>query len=405
MSVQLSVPASAMLRRNGGFVAIVGPVCIGHFCSHWFQYVLLPLFPLLQARYHVSYVELGALVSAFYIPSGLMQTPAGFVVDRLGAPLVLASGIGLLAVSFALMALAPPFVVLLPLAALAGLGNTVFHPSNFAILSNHIAPPLVGRAFSLHTLAGTLGYAWAPVAALGLAAAMSWQFALLVPAAIATGVAIYIATARHGLATPRSGAGGGMALATLIGALRQRPVLASFGYFMLSSLAGLGLVSALPLTLGAQFDVPAGIVAVAISASLVGSGVGTLAGGWLADVYKRHELVVVIGLTIAAAVLIAATAGPVPAPVLVGLLAVVGFATGITTPSRDMLIRAATTRTTTGRVFGFVYSGGDLGNSLTPIILGLLLDRHAVGWIIPVIVAGYAGMIGAALIAAPRRAT
>ena len=84
-------------------------------------------------------------------------------------------------------------------------------------------------------------------------------------------------------------------------------------------------------------------------------------------------------------------------------LPLAGFATGLTTPSRDMLIRAAATPSTIGRVFGLVYSGGDLGNALVAVVLGAILDHHAVMWIVPVIVAAYGGMICAALAAAPRR--
>src|ERR1700723_3507955 len=98
-AVRMSI-AIAGARPRPGFFRIVAPIVVGHFCSHWFQYLLPPLFPLLHVAYGVDYVQLGILVTAFYIPSGLVQTFAGVIVDRMSAPLVLAGGITLLACSF-----------------------------------------------------------------------------------------------------------------------------------------------------------------------------------------------------------------------------------------------------------------------------------------------------------------
>jgi len=66
-----------------------------------------------------------------------------------------------------------------------------------------------------------------------------------------------------------------------------------------------------------------------------------------------------------------------PDPAIVACVALAGFASGMTTPSRDMLVRAATPAGSTGKVFGFVYSGLDLGSAVTPPVLGWFLDRGA----------------------------
>jgi MFS family permease len=80
MSSNVAIAASV---PRPGFFRIVAPIVVGHFCSHWFQYLLPPLFPLLHVAYGVDYVQLGILVTAFYIPSGLVQTFAGLIVDRM----------------------------------------------------------------------------------------------------------------------------------------------------------------------------------------------------------------------------------------------------------------------------------------------------------------------------------
>jgi MFS family permease len=65
----------------------------------------------------------------------------------------------------------------------------------------------------------------------------------------------------------------------------------------------------------------------------------------------------------------------VPVEALAAVMGLAGFFQGATAPSRDMLVRAATPPGASGKVFGFVYSGLDLGSSLTPLAFGLLLDR------------------------------
>ena len=78
---------------------------------------------------------------------------------------------------------------------------------------------------------------------------------------------------------------------------------------------------------------------------------------------------------------------------LLTLFGLAGFAAGLTGPSRDMIIRAIATPETRGRIFGFVYSGYDLGSALVPLALAAILDRGHVGWIAPVIAASYLAMI------------
>jgi len=390
-----------------GFWSLTCLVCFAHFWSHFFQFLLPSLFPVLKAYYGVGYTELGVLATAFYLASGLAQTPAGFAVDRFGAPRVLAGGLLLLAVSFAGIAAAPPFAMLLPLMVAAGLGNSVFHPADYTILGHRIAPARVGRAFALHALSGTLGYAAAPAAMVALAGMMPWNRAILLPAALAASAAILVAVRRHALATPQSLAAAAPASAAAGTAARRGPdlsafassaVLACFAFFVLSALPSIGVTGFLSPTLAARFGTPAETAAAAVTALLAGSAFGTLAGGWLADLVRRPDRVVPAGLAAACLLILAAGQAGAPPLVLVGAFALAGFAAGLTTPSRDLIIRAAAKSGATGRVFGFVYSGYDIGSSLAPLLLGALIDHAAPAWVVPAVAAGYAGMIAAVLL-------
>ena len=149
--------APSSLRRD---VRIIGLIGTAHFFSHFFQLTLPPLFPLLKDVFGVPYVALGLAVSVFYGGSGIGQTVSGFLVDRVGALRVLMAGMGLLAGAIALAGLAPSYWFLLPVALLAGLGNSVFHPADYSILNASVDPRRIGRGYSVHAISGTSGGRW-----------------------------------------------------------------------------------------------------------------------------------------------------------------------------------------------------------------------------------------------------
>lgn len=397
-------PPDAAAPARPGFARVILPICTAHFFSHFFQFLMPPLFPLLKLSYGVSFTELGLLVTAYYGASGFAQTPAGFIVDRFGARRVLVAGLLLLAVSFALVATAPPFPLLLPLMALAGLGNSVFHPADYSMMSALVAPHRVGRAFSFHAVSATLGYAAAPVSMLALASVVPWNEAVLVPALAAGATGLYFVARRgdfdempkpHG--APESDGGG-------IGALLTAPVVACFAFFVLSALPGVGNTAFLAPALSAKFDTAIAVSATAITSLLAGTALGVLIGGWLADRTRRHTRIVVAGLLVAAALILSVTLWPVPAALLIAAFGLAGLASGTTGPSRDMVIRAAASEGRTGRVFGFVYSGYDFGSATVPLLLGAVLDHGAAGTVTPLIAAGYAAMIVAVLATGRKKA-
>ncbi len=380
--------------RTLGFVRVIAPVSVAHFCSHFFQFILPPLFPAMKAHYGVSFTELGLLVAIFYGFSGVSQAMVGVVVDRYGAARVLSGGLALLAVSFAGVALAPSYSWLLPLMALAGLGNSIFHPCDYSIMSARIEPNRVGRAFSFHALAGTAGYAAAPLTMLALATVMPWNVAILAPVLLAALTALYVAVRRGDFVTPTSsGKPAAPGERTGLGVLLHTPVIAAFVFFALGALPAIGLTAFLPSALLAQFETPLTVTAAAITAQMTCNAVGVLLGGWLADRAGRHDQVVIVGFLIAGALIYAVTTQPMPAVLLPIAFGIAGFVTGLTGPSRDMIIRAIATPETRGRIFGFVYSGYDLGSALVPLVLAAILDRGNAGWIAPMIAASYLAMI------------
>ena len=62
-----------------------------------------------------------------------------------------------------LMGFAPQLWMLYVLACLGGIGNSVYHPADYSILTGRITAARMARAYSVHTVTGTLGWAAAPI--------------------------------------------------------------------------------------------------------------------------------------------------------------------------------------------------------------------------------------------------
>jgi MFS family permease len=367
-----SAPASSF-RADA---RVIGAVGSAHALSHFFQLVLPPLFPLLRAEFGVSYATLGALLSLMYVASGVCQFGAGFAVDRFGARPVLLAGLALLAGGTLAAGLVPGIGWLFPLVVLMGIGNGVFHPADFAVLNANVSPRRLGHAYSSHGIGGSLGYALAPVISFGLASAFGWRTSLLacgaaglVAVALLATQAAALDSRKHGTAVPKHTLSGSLEL------FRQRPILLCFAYFCVLTIATIGITTFLGTSINAAYGLPLAIAATAITAYLLGNVGGVLAGGFLAARTARHDRVAATGLAVGAVlILLLALFAPL-ATWAIPLLALTGFALGATGPSRDMIVRAATPKGASGRVYGFVYSGLDLGSALSPVALGAILDH------------------------------
>ncbi|MCS6879300.1 MAG: MFS transporter [Geminicoccaceae bacterium] len=367
-------------RGASSDLEVIGLVGLAHLGSHFFHLVLPPLFPALREAFAVSWTELGLLMTVFFVASGLAQTPAGFLVDRIGAVRVLAGGLALLGAGALLAASAPSFVLLFPAAALLGLGNSVFHPADYAILGHRVAPARMARAFSVHTIGGTIGWAVAPVAMAALSTAFGWRSALLLAASLGLGLSLLILARRGELETPSRRerlAADGRPEASALAVLASRPVLLCFLFFALQSTGVIALQGFMPLALGKLWSTELVLAATTVTAFMVGSALGTAAGGVLADRRPNREGIIAFGLGLAALAVLVPGHLALPLPLLWAVVGLAGALHGATTPSRDLLARAAAPPGATGRVFGFVYSGLDLGATVAPAIAGHLMDAEA----------------------------
>ncbi len=365
-------------RRDVGVIALVAA---GHGCSHFYQLVLPPLFPFITRSLGIGYEEAGLIVTFFYATSGLAQTPSGFLVDRFGARRVLLGGLALAATSVALMSLIPSFWAAIPLVILAGFGNSVFHPADYSILSHTVSKSRMARAYGVHTLSGNIGWAAAPLIMPALAIFLGWREALAV-AGVAGWCIVLLLWSQSGILVSgdaariaRSAAATRALGTSTLGLLASMPILLCFGYFVLLSVSLTGNQTFMPAALNQLYGTSIPTANIALSAYLLLGSLGVLIGGIAADRTHRHDGIVAAGLLGAATIMLVIGFVPLPDPAIVCAVALAGFASGMTTPSRDMLVRGATPAGATGKVFGFVYSGLDLGAAVTPPVLGFFLDR------------------------------
>jgi MFS family permease len=352
----------------------IGLVAAAHAVSHFFQLVLAPLFPLMSQELGVSYSTLGVVMMLFFAVSAVLQPLAGFLVDRAGARGVLLGGVGLMTLGALTMSLAGSAPLLALGAVIMGIGNSVFHPADFSILNGRVSQPNLGYAFSAHGVAGQLGFAVAPVFSAAVAALYGWHAALLASAGIGALVLIVLLAYSHLLHVaqpPRRR----QPLAADARVLRSFPVLVCFAFFAIWGASYVGLSSFGIAAMQMQFGLSTALAASAISAYMLGNAGGMLAGGVVAAKLPRHDLIAVGGLLVAALCVLPVAAGAVSGVALPAMLALTGFSAGVTYPSRDLIVRAATPPGAAGRVYGFVYSGLDVGSLTMPVFYGMLIDH------------------------------
>ncbi|MSQ60803.1 MAG: MFS transporter [Betaproteobacteria bacterium] len=372
------------LAARGTDTQVIALVGIAHGTSHFFHLILAPLFPWLKDAFGLSYSELGFLMTVFFVVSGIGQALGGFVVDRKGALPVLMAGVLCLALSALGLAASQSYLSLLIFAGVAGLGNSVFHPADFTLLNQRVSAPRLGHAFSMHGVMGTAGWAAAPIFLAGLGTLFHWRVALLAAAALAIVVLMLLVAYRDVLqpvppAKPAAKAEGTPGLS--LGFLSLPSVWMIFGFFFVTAIALGGIQVFAPSALKEIYGITAATASMSITVYMSASAAGLLSGGFLAARTQHHENIVAGALAASGVLAMLLSTGWFNTGVVIFVLALIGFGNGIAGPSRDLMVRAAAPRGATGRVYGVVYSGLDVGLAIAPLMFGAMMDAHHTGWL------------------------
>jgi MFS family permease len=340
--------------------------------------LLAPLFPWLKDAFNASYTELGFLMTLFFVVSCTVQAVSGFLVDRFGPRPILFAGLALLAVSAFGYALSRGYWTMAFFSVLAGVGNGVFHPVNYTLLNRKVSAPRLGHAYSFHGITGSLGWALAPAMLVPLAIAFSWRIALMAAGTLALVVLAVMWLNRNRLSLP-AGIAPHAAAGSVEGNfafLRIPAVWMCFGFFFFYAVVLSAIQAFAPEAARQLHGVPVALAAMCLTVYMVCSAGGMVFGGFLASDPARCERVVGMGFGVAAVIALTIGLAPLPALAVPALFGAMGFASGIAGPSRDLLVKRSTPENATGRVYGIVYSGLDIGQAISPLVFGALMDQQ-----------------------------
>ena len=372
---------AAAPRALPGQRTVVSLISAGHCYSHLSSIAVAPLFPALREAFDVSYVALGALMTVFSIATSIAQIPVGLMVDRYGGRPVLVIGLVLLGGSLALAGGADAYWQVVALFAVAGLGNSVFHPADLSILARRVDRAWLGRTVSLHSFVGYVGWAIAPVSIAGLNAAFGWRGALLGAGIAGLAVAALIQWRRTAFDDEPGDEPAGEAaraerfdIRTRLMAMTDGPMIRIFLFFMFTSMTIGGLAGFLAIAMMELFGADLAGGNLSLTVFMVTMAGAVLFGGVVADRTSAHDRLAswtVAGGAAALALLAFGFGG-----FLVGLatIAASGFLLGVSSPSRDLIVRARAPAESLGLAFGFTSTGLSIGFALGPIAVGGLMD-------------------------------
>jgi MFS transporter, FSR family, fosmidomycin resistance protein len=411
-----STPAGVSARDDFTVIGLVG---LAHGTSHFFHMLLPPLFPVFIRDFGLSWSQLGLLVTTFFVISGIGQATAGFVVDRIGARPVLLSALGFFVAAALVAASAQGYAGLMLAAVLAGIGNSPFHPADFTILNKRVSAPRLGHAFSVHGITGNLGWAVAPVLLIGVSELTGqWRAAYLVAALWALAVLVLLVVKREAIddrrgqwahekaAAGKTGASAAPAPANEhpMAFLKLPSVWLCFSFFFWSTAALAAIQSFASPALSELYGLPLSATAFVVTGFMLCGAAGMVVGGFVVARVKQLERTIAMAMCAAALLLLLVASGLLPGWAAAATAALAGFGTGLAGPSRDMLIKRAAPPGATGRVYGTVYSGLDVGFALAAPVFGWLMDHgHASGVFGGAAAALLMGVASAGLVAATTR--
>ena len=369
------------LSGRAGDVRVIGLISLAHGSSHFFHLILPPMFPWLRDAFALSYAELGLLMSVFFVVSCIAQAGSGFLVDRIGARPVLFGGVGLLVLAALIYCQSNGYAMLLLGAVIAGCGNGIFHPVDYTLINHKVSLPNLPYAYSMHGVAGYLGWAAAPAFMVGIAQLADWRVAFMLAGVLEALILLVLwlnknqlidnVKERHASAQAANSEG---APESSFAFLRLPAVWLCWAFFFFSMASTSSLQSFAPSALFGIYEIPLNVGSYYITLLALGSAGGVLFGGYLAAKLRAPERIVSTCLSITVAMCLLLATGITSIDLIPIIFFALGFGYGVVAPSRDLLVKKVTPQGVAGRVYGIVYSGIDLGAAVGPFIFGFFMD-------------------------------
>ncbi len=372
-SEPIGLPASPGVGRDAKVITLISAA---HFTSHMHFMLLPPIFALVKEAFGVDYTSIALAITVYNVASALLQTPAGFLVDRVGPRIMLTAGLLMSGTAIVLAALLPGYWFFILGYVLLGIANTVYHPCDYAILAATVNARRMGKAFSIHTFAGYAGSGVTPAVVIASAGLWGWHGAFLAVAGITYAAALLMIVAgsvlprasRRAYSAPHDAKVG-------LDLLLSAPILRNLLFFFCLAMANGGIQTYAVVSLGAIHGTPASVANIGLSGFLLMSALGVLVGGFIADRTPHHERVAAVGFAFTSTMAILMGWVDMPGAALITLMSAGGLLNGMIQPSRDMMVRAVTPPGSFGKVFGFVTTGFNLGGMVAPLTYAWLMDH------------------------------
>lgn len=347
---------------------------LAHFSHHLLTALPVPLLPFIRNEFSLDYTRAALVVSAFSVPYGISQLPAGWLSDRFGPRRLLLVGISGVAVAGLLVGVSTQYALLLAGLALMGALGGGYHPSAPSLISSVVEPSHRGSALGFHMIGGSASYFLAPLLAAGLAAGYGWRapFVVLAVPAFLLGIGFYVLLGRQQKAASRSEPSA--AVAPVDG--RETDWIRIAGFIALSGFLAAALQAVLafvPLYLvdvfGYSEPSAAAVIALFYSTGLWAA----VAGGYVSDRLGNVPVVVVLALMTGPAMIVMGSTSS--EALIMGLVLVLGVALYARAPASEAFLLSESPPSRRSTVLGVYYFGAMEGNGVLAPIVGYLIDR------------------------------
>lgn len=270
-------------------------VASGHGATHWVLGTFYVLLPYITSSLGLSYAQAGGLVTVFHVSSFVANVGSGAVVDIRGRRILVQScSLVIGAASLMAMGMASQVIWLVPLVALIGITNNLWHPAAISYLSQ-CYPNNRGYALSIHTLGASVGDAIAPVVAGSVLLALSWQGTATVVSLPVLGVAALLlamlgATDRLNGNNGANGSGFGDYLKGVAALVKDRAVIGLCTMAAFRSMTQSGVLVFMPLYLADVLKVSPFVLGLALMSMQVGGMLAGPAAGIASDRMGRKPV-------------------------------------------------------------------------------------------------------------------
>jgi predicted MFS family arabinose efflux permease len=355
----------------------IGLIGFAHMLSHIYPLTLPLLLSPITQSFQMSAFEWGAVLAVFAITTGVLQTPVGLLIERVGGRRVLICGLLIFSASYFCVGwFATNFWEMLFLMALAGVGNSVFHPADYSLISSSVGEERLGRAYSVHTFVGHFGFLAGPVLIAVLEPAFGWRVTMMMIGGVGLCLTAVLMVFGHLINEGTKVKKKASIRDSLRDLLTSRPVLLFFLFYMGSSLANYGVTQFSVVAFQGMYGFSSATAVVALTAYQLATLALVLPGGLLADRTDRYDTVIVIGFGVAAVAVFLAGTNLLPYWLVVGCLVIGGAMRGAANASRDVAVRHVATSVPVGTVFGFVSTGFLVGQGIGGPLYGWLFDNY-----------------------------